>query len=151
MTSTRPELLEPPVEMHYFESLRQHTEKKADALANLQILQTQSPENTKLILNELIVHQIEVVMQNEELREKQEKLIAARLRYFELYDLAPVGYLTVNKNGLILEANLAASTMLDVPRSLLLQNLLLGFVSPEDNKSVSVRGVSGYEFLTGFL
>ena len=52
------------------------------------------------------MHQIELEMQNEELRRAQGELEASRARYFDLYDLAPVGYFTLSEQGLILEANL---------------------------------------------
>ncbi len=51
-------------------------------------------------------------MQNEELRTPQEALEASRARYFDLYDLAPVGYLTLGETGLILDTNLTAATLL---------------------------------------
>jgi len=113
MNIIQPELAQVPVETQNIASLRKRAEKES-RLATLKVLEEESPENTKLILHELLVHQIELGMQNEELREKQEELDATRQRYFELYDLAPVGYLTLNVNGLILEANLAAATMLGV-------------------------------------
>jgi len=91
-----------------------------------------SPEETKNLLHELQVHQIELEMQVEELRIKQSELDVARARYFDLYDLAPMGYLTFDKKGLILEANLAAATMLGVARKVLLQNLMSKFIFPED-------------------
>ena len=62
--------------------------------------------------HELKVHQVELEMQNEELRRTQKELEAAKARYFDLYDLAPVGYCTVIKEGLILEANLTAAILL---------------------------------------
>ena len=63
-------------------------------------------------LHELRVHQIELEMQNEELRQTQAELSAAKTRYFDLYDLAPVGYLTVGEKGLILESNFTAAKLL---------------------------------------
>jgi PAS domain-containing protein len=69
------------------------------------------------LVHELQVHQIELEMQNEELSRAQAELDAARARYFDLYDLAPVGYFTISEQGLILEANLMASTLLSVSRA----------------------------------
>jgi len=91
-----------------------------------------SPEETEQLLHDLRVHQIELVMQVEELRNKQQELDASRARYFNLYDLAPVGYLTLSEKGLIKEANLAVATMLGVVRNFLLHKPMTQFVFPED-------------------
>ena len=71
-------------------------------------------------------------MQNEELRRAQEELEASRARYFDLYDLAPVGYLTLSERGLVLEANLTAARLLGVDRRSLVRQPLSRFVLPED-------------------
>jgi hypothetical protein len=63
-----------------------------------------SLEDTERMLHELRVHQIELEMQNEELRQAQALLDTERARYFDLYDLAPVGYCTLSDAGLILQA-----------------------------------------------
>ena len=63
-------------------------------------------------LHELEVHQIELEMQNEELREAREAMEALLEKYTDLYDFAPVGYLTLDHEGTIIEANLAGAGLL---------------------------------------
>ena len=70
-------------------------------------------------LHELEVHQIELEMQNEELTEARAKMEILKEKYSDLYDFAPLGYLTLDQTGSILEANLAASNLLEVARSAL--------------------------------
>ena len=91
-----------------------------------------SPAQIKRTLHELRVHQIELNIQNEELQRSQEELNASRERYFDLYDLAPVAYLTVSEKGLILEANLTAATLLGVTRRAISKKLLSDFIIQED-------------------
>ncbi len=95
-------------------------------------MESLSIEATRQMLHELRVHQIELEMQNEELRRVQEELNAARARYFNLYDLAPVGYCTLSEKGLILEANLTAATLLGVARGALVKQPLTRFILHED-------------------
>ncbi|MFZ4481624.1 MAG: ATP-binding protein, partial [Rhodoferax sp.] len=64
----------------------------------------------------LHTHQIELKAQNEELIRSETELSEARSRYFDLYNMAPVGYCTVNEKGLILDVNLTGSSMLGLPR-----------------------------------
>jgi PAS domain S-box-containing protein len=84
------------------------------------------------LLHELQVHQIELEMQNDELRRVQQELDASRVKYFDLFDLAPVGYLTLSEKGIILEVNLTATTMLCVDRDHLLRQSLTRFIVRED-------------------
>src|SRR5659263_484144 len=65
------------------------------------------PEEAGRLLHELQVHQIELEMQNYELRKTQEEIERSRVKYLDLYDWAPVGYFTVSEKGLILEANIS--------------------------------------------
>lgn len=90
------------------------------------------PEAARQALHELRVHQIELEMQNEELRRIQEELELTRARYFDLYDLTPVGYFTLSEAGLILETNLTATKLLGVPRGDLVKQPLSSFILPED-------------------
>lgn len=83
---------------------------------------------TEQLMHDLQVHQIELQQQNEELRRAQIALEASHARYFDLYDLAPVGYLTVADNGLILEANLSVATLLGLPRAELVRQPLSRYI-----------------------
>jgi len=87
-----------------------------------------SLKETRLMIHELRVHQIQLEMQNEELRRVQAELDATRLRYFDLYDLAPVGYVTLSETNMILEANLTATTMLEVLRNAILKMPISKFI-----------------------
>jgi len=91
-----------------------------------------SPDNVKNLLHELRVHQVQLEMQNEELRCTHAKLEATQHRYFDLYDLAPVGYLTLSDQGLILEANLTSAAMLGVFRNALINKPLTKIIYKED-------------------
>ncbi|MCF7991859.1 MAG: EAL domain-containing protein [Thiohalocapsa sp.] len=93
---------------------------------------TLSPEQAEGLIHELRVHQVELELQNEELLRTQEALENARSRYFDLYDLAPVGYLTLTAEGMIREANLAAASLLETPRVGLIGCPLTRFILPED-------------------
>ena len=95
-------------------------------------LDTLSPKEVRQMLHELRVHQIELEMQNEELRRTQEELEASRARYFDLYDLAPVGYFTLSEQGLVLEANLTAAKLLGVARGALVKQPFSRFILPAD-------------------
>ena len=81
---------------------------------------------------ELQVHQVELQSQNEELRRAQQELELARARYFDLYDLAPVGYWTLSEQGLILQANLTVATLLGVVRGALIGQPMSRFVLEQD-------------------
>jgi len=95
-------------------------------------LDTLSLKEQRKLLYELRVHQIELEMQNKSLRQTQEELESSKSRYFNLYDLAPVGYFTQNKDGLILEANFKAGSLLGVARKTLNKKLFTNFIHRED-------------------
>ncbi|MBF0525999.1 MAG: response regulator [Deltaproteobacteria bacterium] len=112
--------------------LRKLAEEKALRDAPALDLEPLPPKAVQQLLHELQVHQIELEMQNDELRRTQTELEASQTRYFDLYDLAPVGYLTTDEKGLILEANLTGAELLGVPRNQLPNQPLSRFIVPDD-------------------
>ena len=92
-------------------------------------------KDVQQLVQELQVYQIELEMQNEELRRTQAELEMARDRYTALYDFAPSGYLTLGNGGEIVEANLRACTMLGVNRKDVLHQPLARFIAPDDEKT----------------
>ncbi|MDP4027833.1 MAG: PAS domain S-box protein [Gallionella sp.] len=89
------------------------------------------PQPGDELLHELQVHQIELEMQNETLRQAQVELEESRDRYVDLYEFAPVGYLTLTETGMISEINLTGSTLLKVERNKLLHHRFSHLVAPE--------------------
>jgi PAS domain S-box-containing protein len=85
--------------------------------------------------HELRVYQIELEMQNEQLRQSQVALLASQARYAALYDQAPVGYLSLDSAGVIEQANLAACSLLGLVRDALLQRALSDFVAAAEQDS----------------
>jgi len=101
---------------------------QARELSSLRTSLTQSDR----LLHELRVHQIELEIQNRTLREAQDQLETSRERYVELFDFAPMAYLTVEVDGRILEANLAAARMLGHDRSSLIGRRIQAVVGMSD-------------------
>ncbi|WP_050740991.1 PAS domain-containing protein [Acetobacterium bakii] len=95
-------------------------------------LEVMSLEEMRHALHELDVHQIELEIQNEELRRAQAELELVRARYFDLYDLAPVGYCTISQDGGILEANLTLATLLGTTRNALSGQKIESFIHHDD-------------------
>ncbi len=91
----------------------------------------QPPGYVEKLLHELQVHQIELELQNEELRGSQVQLQESLVQYSDRYDFAPVGYFTLNEEGLILEANLAGAALLGVERSNLINKPLRALIANE--------------------
>ena len=84
------------------------------------------------IIHELYVHQIELEMQNDELRRTQLDLETATAKYRDLYDFSPVGYFTFSRDALIEEANLTGAVLLGAPRQTLLRKRFRRFVAKQD-------------------
>ena len=115
--------------------------RRAEALAQNYLSEdsrsdkTLSPAQAQMALHELRVHRIELEMQNEELRQAQTGLAPERERFFDLYDMAPVGYITVSEQGLILQANLTAVQLLGCSRQQLLNQRFSRFIAAQDQDS----------------
>ncbi|MEI7437239.1 MAG: ATP-binding protein [bacterium] len=93
----------------------------------------QSAEEIRQAFHELQVHQIELEMQNEELHQAFADLTVERARYFDLYDLAPMGYITIGENGLIQNANLAVASLFGVARGRLINRSLFHYIFEGDH------------------
>ena len=89
-------------------------------------------ETHRTVVENLHVHQIELEMQNEELSRAQLELESSRETYFDLYHLAPVGYLTLSEHSLILELNLTAAALVGCERAQLLDQPFTQLIHPED-------------------
>ena len=108
--------------------LRRRAEQQ---LAQQQSILSGTEVDTKKLLHELQVHQIELEMQNEELLVAQTEAEANLERYTELYDMAPVGYLTLDCFGAIHQLNLKAARQLGIFRSQLKQQRFSSFISTD--------------------
>jgi diguanylate cyclase (GGDEF)-like protein/PAS domain S-box-containing protein len=108
------------------ERLRQQSER----LKDISLLEMQE------LAQELGTHQIELEMQNEELRQAQGDLEASRSRYADLYDFAPITYLTLDKDGLIREVNLTGAGLLGVDRRRLINKPFSVFVIKDDRDTL---------------
>ncbi|CAG0984452.1 two-component system, cell cycle sensor histidine kinase and response regulator CckA [Methanosarcinales archaeon] len=116
------------------ETLRKQAERAlTDQTADLQ--EELSTKDVQSLVHELRTHQIELEMQNEELRRAQVELEESRNRYSDLYDFAPIGYFTFDNNGLIIDVNLTGANKLDVERSFLIKKPFSLYIVP-DSKDV---------------
>jgi PAS domain-containing protein len=89
----------------------------------------QSETDIKRLLHELQVHQIELEMQNEELRRANETTEKALKKYTILYDFAPLGYFTIDSEGSICDLNFTGADMLGERRFSLINSNLKLFIS----------------------
>ena len=107
--------------------------KRAEvALQNCDTEHSESgPEECTRLFHELRTHQVELELQNEELRTAQMELLASRDRYSELYLHAPVGYLSLNEKGMITESNFTAAQLLGSPRSRLGNTGISTYITPD--------------------
>jgi len=100
-------------------------------LEGRQIARTASEEDKSKLIEELSIHQEELKIQNEELMAVKAELETSQAKYFHLYDLAPVGYIALNQDLLIREANLAATELLGTDRNIAINKAISTFIPPE--------------------
>ncbi len=117
------------IEASFASALRAAAELK---LASMPQQKDASTRPVGEILHELQVHQIELEMQNDELRRAQLIIEESRDRYVNFYDFSPVGYISLNREGMIDEINLTGATMLGEARNKLLRRRFANFIAAED-------------------
>jgi PAS domain S-box-containing protein len=118
-----------PTDPKDIQALRERAEKALSEGSEKPALM--SGTDLQKLLHELSVYQIELEMQNEELRRSQEQLEESHSEYAELYDFAPVGYLTFDEKALITRANLTACGLLGIERSFLVKKPFTLFIHPD--------------------
>lgn len=112
-----------------FDNLRQ---KAKDILADKHLdLSTFSRDDLAYLVEEIQIHQVELEIQNEELRQTQLRLSAESERFRQLYDFAPTAYCTINKNQEIQYCNLTFARMVGAAREGILNKLFSDFVAPD--------------------
>ncbi len=102
-------------------------EKVVDSLD----VSTLPTKELQALVHELQVHQIELEMQNEEIKRLHLESEASKKKYQDLYDFAPVGYLTLSRKGIITEVNLTGASLLGVARQKLINRGFGHFVDDE--------------------
>src|SRR5450631_337079 len=100
---------------------------------------SRTEQETRRLVHELEVHQVELEMQNEELRRTQLELEESRNKYANLYDFAPVGYFTFDADGMIREVNRTGAQLLGMERRLLFNKPFIRFIADEDGKELFSR------------
>ena len=121
--------------MNIFENLDNNS--LIDLLSGVEaILEDPGLDDSERSMHELHQHQIELEIQNQNLRETQEELEASRQRYLELYDYAPVGMLNLDAAGIVKQVNLTACKMLGISRKKILGFALTSFIGTEKSSAL---------------
>lgn len=111
---------------------RKSLRAEAEAMVGSLSPEEMTTQPVEILLHELLVHKVELEIQNEELRRAHLSMEEARDRYLDLYEFAPVGYITISREGLISEINLTGSALLGVDRTQLIHRRFSKFVGPQD-------------------
>jgi PAS domain S-box-containing protein len=97
-------------------------------------LQSLKDDKAHDLIKELQVHQLELEIQNRELRETQQQLAHSRVRYADLYDFSPIGYASLDEHGLIEEINITGGKILGENPHKLIGRPFASFLQPEDTQ-----------------
>jgi len=124
-------------------NLREKAERKLGL--ELQRPEEELAEDAQRLIHELRVHQIELEMQNEELRNVQAELEESRAGYADLFDFSPVGYVSIDKDGLIHEVNLTLARLLGIERGQLIGKPFMLNVAPADRDLLYLHCGGGFK------
>lgn len=120
---------------------KQEIRQKAKALLNRDytLEDLVSDKNLPQIIEELQIHQVELEIQNEELRHAQNELQREKRKFLDLYHSAPVAYFTFDPNGLIMEVNITGAKLLNQSRQILLQKPLAIYLSRNSHETFAIH------------
>lgn len=113
--------------------------ERAHAIQNLTL------EESKSLVHELEVHQVELEMQNEELREAQHRLEEVRDQYTDLFDFAPIGYLVLNEKAIIKNSNLTACDLLGIERSFIIGKPFSAYITNGESRTLFLNLRKAFE------
>lgn len=128
-------------------NLRAKAEAKIREKSN--VIENLTLEESKSLLHELEVHQVELEMQNEELRETQHRLEEIRDQYTDLFDFAPIGYLVLDEKAIIKNINLTACDLLGIERSFLIEKPFSAYITNGESRTLFLNLRKAFE--TGIL
>lgn len=135
------------IEKSTYEQLRKRAE--ARVTRSLGLLKVITLDKAKELLHELEVHQIELEMQNEELREAHHHLEEVKDQYTDLFDFAPIGYLVLDKKGVILNINLTACDLLGIERAIIKGKPLSAYMRSGESRILFLKLQEAFK--TGIL
>ncbi|MFZ5867695.1 MAG: PAS domain S-box protein [Thermodesulfobacteriota bacterium] len=127
------------------EDLNRTLEERKAEITRLEEALKQEISSHRRTEEELRTHQIELQSQNEELRRTQRSLDASRDNYAELYDRAPVAYFSLDVKGTIVQANLAAASLLGIERGIMIGKPLQTYVLYDDRETLHLHCTSVLE------
>lgn len=113
--------------------IRKSLRKEAESMVASLSVEDKSARPAEVLMHELLIHKIELELQNEELRKARASLEDTLDRYVDLYEFAPVAYITINWEDLIGEINLTGAALFGVDRAKLINSRFSKFVSPQDS------------------